>query len=375
MKLFTIYIRNAIIRQYGRTARQACHPFVLFIFIPDGNGMRYEKVVSGVKTQYYYNDTQLLMESKNGKRKWYIYGVTGIEGMIVEGEYQNSVYYFDKNTLGDVIAIREEDGDVVARYTYDAWGKVTHKQGTMADANPFRYRGYYYDTETGFYYLQTRYYDSTICRFINADNYELVSELASVPGQLNMYTYCGNNPIMYTDETGEFFLTALLVGVIAGALIGATVAGVSAGNSGETGWSLVGSIAEGALIGAVLGGAAGALIGVAPTVGAFIGSTFASSAGAGSAVAVAMSSAYVVAVGATSAIGVNLMFSKGSGARFGHNQYENEQFRKAMKELGYKRTDPQWEKAHHALRKHKKAGNYIDKYRDLLKFIQNVLGV
>jgi len=91
----------------------------------------------------------------------------------------------------------------MASYVYDAWGNITYQNGTMASVNPFRYRGYYYDTETGFYYLQTRYYDPTICRFINADNYELVAELSCDAGQLNMYAYCNNNPIMYTDESGE----------------------------------------------------------------------------------------------------------------------------------------------------------------------------
>ena len=94
----------------------------------------------------------------------------------------------DKNTLGDIVAIRDESGNIVATYSYDAWGKCTvmNAYGTVntsssfiGNVNPFRYRGYYYDTETGFYYLQTRYYDPTICRFINADNYELVAMLAS----------------------------------------------------------------------------------------------------------------------------------------------------------------------------------------------------
>ena len=96
-----------------------------FAYHYDGNGMRYEKKVNGVKTNYYYDGSQLLMESKNGSRTWYIYGVTGIEGMIVESGWQESVYYFDKNTLGDIVAIRDESGDIVARYVYDAWGNHT----------------------------------------------------------------------------------------------------------------------------------------------------------------------------------------------------------------------------------------------------------
>ena len=103
---------------------------------------------------------------------------------------------FDKNTLGDIVAIRDENGSVVTTYEYDAWGNHTVYTGyslldtnmtSVGNINPFRYRGYYYDVETGFYYLQTRYYDPTICRFINADNYELVAQLSNLPGQLNMY--------------------------------------------------------------------------------------------------------------------------------------------------------------------------------------------
>ena len=83
--------------------------------------------------------------------------------------------------------------------------KICETRALIGNINPFRYRGYYYDVETGFYYLQTRYYDPTICRFINADNYELVAELSCVPGELNMYAYCNNNPIMCTDPTGCFW--------------------------------------------------------------------------------------------------------------------------------------------------------------------------
>ena len=123
---------------------------------------------------------------------------------------------FDKNTLGDIIAIRDELGNVVAKYIYDAWGNILHEEGSMASVNPFRYRGYYYDVETGFYYLQTRYYDPTICRFINADNYELVGELSQTAGQLNLYAYANNNPVMLTDETGEGILTTMIIIAILG---------------------------------------------------------------------------------------------------------------------------------------------------------------
>ena len=98
----------------------------------------------------------------------------------------------------------------MASYTYDAWGNesYTYSSGVGAE-NPFRYRGYYYDNETGFYYLQSRYYDPEICRFISADNLELLPALSQTAGQLNLYAYCNNNPVMYTDPTGEFWDTVL----------------------------------------------------------------------------------------------------------------------------------------------------------------------
>ena len=99
---------------------------------------------------------------------------------------------------------------------------VTNENGTtntqadfIGNINPFRYRGYYYDTETGFYYLQTRYYDPEICRFINADDYELIATLSEVPGQLNLYAYCNNNPVMFTDETGESIVIGFYLGGMA----------------------------------------------------------------------------------------------------------------------------------------------------------------
>ena len=128
-------------------------------------------------------------------------------------------YYFAKNLQGDVTAIYRSDasggsytGTLVAKYAYDPFGQVlsvTNASGTaisataanVANYNPFRYRGYYYDTESGFYYLQSRYYDPEICRFINADKYASTGQ-----GFLgcNMFAYCNNNPINIEDSTGKY---------------------------------------------------------------------------------------------------------------------------------------------------------------------------
>ena len=113
-------------------------------------------------------------------------------------------YFFEKNIQGDVIGIWNQNGTKVVNYTYDAWGNVT-VSGTCATGigakNPFRYRGYYYDTETSLYYLQTRYYNPHWGRFINADTFiNAGNELLGY----NMFAYCGNNPVMGYDPTGEW---------------------------------------------------------------------------------------------------------------------------------------------------------------------------
>ena len=94
---------------------------------------------------------------------------------------------------------------VVASYTYDPWGKIISSSGTLADINPLRYRGYYYDAETGFYYLQSRYYDPEIGRFINADSYASTDETGLL--STNMFAYCENDPVNRSDPSGEFFDT------------------------------------------------------------------------------------------------------------------------------------------------------------------------
>ena len=92
------------------------------------------------------------------------------------------------------------DGSIAASYTYDAWGNILSSSGTMAEKNPLRYRGYYYDSETGYYYLQSRYYDPTNRRFINADVYTSTGQ--GFTGT-NGFAYCNNNPVRYEDDCGS----------------------------------------------------------------------------------------------------------------------------------------------------------------------------
>ncbi len=115
--------------------------------------------------------------------------------------------------MGDVLGITEANGNLIAQYVYDDWGKLvsidTADEETstayreIAEANPLRYRGYYYDNETGYYYLQSRYYDPEICRFINADDIDFVNE-DSILG-INIFAYCANNPVNNVDYTGNAY--------------------------------------------------------------------------------------------------------------------------------------------------------------------------
>ena len=119
--------------------------------------------------------------------------------------YLSGVYTYQKNLQGDVIGVVDSNGNQVASYSYDAWGNVTSQSGTIADINPIRYKGYYYyDSDTGMYYLQSRYYDPALRRFINADDPSLIQGLAktSVIGS-NLFSYCGNNGVNRVDYNGN----------------------------------------------------------------------------------------------------------------------------------------------------------------------------
>ena len=137
-------------------------------------------------------------------------------------EFDN--YLFVKNIQGDVLHIYDENGNKVVSYTYDAWGNVTTTltsgitsgQRTVANNNPFRYRGYYYDTHLEMYYLQSRYYNPEWGRFINADGF--VSTGQGIIGN-NMFAYCGNNPVTRYDPTGTFWKKFVVVAVVVVAIV------------------------------------------------------------------------------------------------------------------------------------------------------------
>ena len=218
----------------------------------------------------------------------YLYDASGVCGFIYQGE----AYYYQKNILGDVVRILSNTGNVVGEYFYDAWGNTiilnensspTSDSNDIACINKIRYRGYYFDSETNLYYLVSRYYDPTICRFINADEIDYIDP--SAIGGLNLYAYCYNNPANYVDPSGHFALSSFLIGLGIAALIGAGVGAASytAGQiinyvqTGQIEWSFGGFF--GSIIGGAVGGALSYLPIFRPILGLFI-SGFTTSVGA-----------------------------------------------------------------------------------------------
>ena len=166
----------------------------------DSNGMRTQKTVDGVKTNYYYDSNKNLIALVKGNDTLLFYYDS--DGSATSFSYNGTMYFYVKNLQGDVIRIIDLAGTEVASYVYDAWGNIKDTKGepTIREINPIRYRGYVYDTETSLYYLQSRYCDPFTGRFLNADDthYIMFPSLMA-----NLYTYCDNNAISNTDTNGK----------------------------------------------------------------------------------------------------------------------------------------------------------------------------
>ena len=168
----------------------------------DSNGMRTQKSVDGVKTNYYYDSSNNLFALIQGNDTLFFYYDNSGEVMSVS--CNGTMYYYIKDLQGDITEIVDKDGKAVAEYAYDAWGNMlTEDNGTLTvgKLNPFRYRGYVYDEETGLYYLQSRYYDPFTGRFLNADVY--TDTESGTPLSTNMFAYCENNAINKSDDEGK----------------------------------------------------------------------------------------------------------------------------------------------------------------------------
>ena len=179
----------------------------LLTFAYDASGLRIRKGA----TTYQLDGSRILSETRPTGTAWYYYDNGGVCGF----QYNGAKYYYEKNLQGDITAIYDGNGTLKAQYVYDAWGNhiITVNVDGIGTLNPFRYRGYYFDTETGLYYLNSRYYDPQTGRFINADVY--VSTGNGILGY-NMFLYCLNNVIMRIDSNGNVSVKKIFQAVWSG---------------------------------------------------------------------------------------------------------------------------------------------------------------
>jgi len=226
------------------------------------NGTTFEYDAQGRRTKkddvtFYYDSNGRLLKQSNGLE--FFYDTMGLIGVM----YDNVRYVYRKDVQGNIIAILDSTGKVVVEYKYDAWGnhKVLDSNGNDVTSgigvlNPFRYRSYYYDTETELYYLQTRYYDPEVGRFINMDSVDY-ADPETING-LNLYSYCNNNPVMNIDPEGTWSWKGFWR-VLAAVAIVAVVAVATAVTAGAAAVAIA--------------GAAGASVGTALLAGATVATT------------------------------------------------------------------------------------------------------
>ena len=200
--------------QHGRQLVSMSDRTTTWTYTYDADGLRTKKTDGEVEYTYVYNGSKLvrlIVEAQESFDYSFTYDASGTPLTITDNDYGNT-YYYITNLQGDVIGIKNSSGEQFATYTYDAWGNLVYtSHNQLADYNPLRYRGYVYDRETGLYYLQSRYYNPQWGRFINAD-------VLPVTGQgfsgSNMYVYCGNNPVIRFDPSGDIWgLIIVAVGV------------------------------------------------------------------------------------------------------------------------------------------------------------------
>ena len=197
----TVYRSNDLEWENGKHLKK----FNNYTYTYGADGIRTSKTIDGVEHKYVYDGTNIVKETYGNNALLYYYGMNGIVGI----NYNGTDYYFRKNIFDDVIAIYSSNGYLVAEYAYNAFGEhkvfdSLNQENTLANfignINPIRYRSYYYDKETGLYYLNSRYYDPEVGRFISPAN---ISELnPKIIGGLNLYSYANNNPISRIGSSG-----------------------------------------------------------------------------------------------------------------------------------------------------------------------------
>ena len=314
--------------QNGRQLQKMQKTGVTAEFVYNADGLRVQKTVNGVATKYTLHGKNVVHMTSGADELHFFYDAQNRPAVVV---YNGVPYAYVKSLQGDIVAILDENGNTVVSYGYDAWGAPLWCTGELAETlgkvQPFRYRGYVFDEETGLYYLRSRYYNPGWGRFVNADA-EIAVEAKLWDAKL--FIYCANNPVRYTDDGGNSFWDVLAdcgKALLVAAVVVAVVAVVIAATGGGGGFAL--AVAGGEII-------------------------------SGAAVADA---AMTTAVAAEAA-GASLMFASRAGKKFeedyysnhykSHNQAENGQFKEAVRRLkdnyDMNLTQDQQQRLHYAIR-------------------------
>lgn len=207
----TIYYNGAVMEWNGRSLAGVDLDDCSISYTYDAYGIRNGKTVNGETIEYLLENNCVIAEKHDGGTVWYMYDTDSTASGF---RYGDETYFYEKNLLGDVCRIVDRSGECIVEYEYDSSGQL---QGMTGDAeigklNPFRYRGYYYDEETGFYYLRSRYYDPQTGRFLNADKQ---SDDGAGYARDNLFAYAGNNGVMKTDPSGEVATVLTWIGAMA----------------------------------------------------------------------------------------------------------------------------------------------------------------
>ena len=213
-----------------------------FSFLPsldDSGATLVSRMLSSNRSYYYDHSGRLVSEkfvdnyesgTTDNTEITYLYDESSMIGLVFNRNGSESVYYYHRNLQGDVVGIYDTNGTKVVEYAYDAWGNCSTTSATtnyvLAYANPIRYRGYYFDVETSWYFLNARYYNPEWRRFISPDSTSYIDP-QNVNG-LNVYCYCNNDPVNYADPSGHFPVLAVILGITAVVGFGLSVGGVAA---------------------------------------------------------------------------------------------------------------------------------------------------
>ena len=185
----------------GRQLRRMACDATIAEFVYNADGLRVQKTVNGVATNYTLHGKNIVHMTKGNAELHFWYDAQNRPAIV---EFNGTKYGYLYNLQGDVIGLIDSANTEVVKYTYDAWGKPLSVTGSLANTigyyNPFRYRGYVYDVETGLYYLRSRYYNPSWGRFVNAD--EITSEFITCRVD-NCFAYCNDCPTMYVDKDGN----------------------------------------------------------------------------------------------------------------------------------------------------------------------------